>query len=37
MASAKLLLALFLGHAVAALYHHFVKRDATLKRMWFGQ
>ena len=33
---AKLLLALVIGHAAAALYHHFVKRDATLKRMWFG-
>lgn len=32
---AKLLLALFVGHAGAALYHHFIKRDATLKRMWF--
>ncbi|MBU4530146.1 MAG: cytochrome b [Hoeflea sp.] len=34
---AKLLLALFIGHAGAALYHHFVKRDATLKRMWFSR
>ncbi|MDP3526504.1 MAG: cytochrome b [Hoeflea sp.] len=32
---AKLLAALFIGHAGAALYHHFVKRDATLTRMWF--
>ncbi|MDP2121761.1 MAG: cytochrome b [Hoeflea sp.] len=34
---AKLLAALFIGHAGAALYHHFVKRDATLKRMWFSR
>lgn len=33
----KLLLALVIGHAGAALYHHFVKRDATLKRMWFSR
>ncbi|WP_244447170.1 cytochrome b/b6 domain-containing protein [Hoeflea sp. BAL378] len=33
---AKLLLVLFVAHAAAALYHHFVKRDATLKRMWFS-
>lgn len=33
---AKLLLALFVLHAAAALFHHFVKRDATLRRMWFG-
>lgn len=32
---AKLLIILLAGHAGAALYHHFVKRDATLKRMWF--
>jgi cytochrome b561 len=33
---AQLLLVLFVAHAGAALYHHFVKRDATLRRMWFG-
>lgn len=27
---------LFVLHASAALYHHFIKRDLTLKRMWFG-
>lgn len=34
---AKILLGLVVLHAGAALYHHFVKRDATLKRMWFGK
>tara|TARA_R110002020_G_scaffold18931_11_gene65469 strand:- start:310 stop:846 length:537 start_codon:yes stop_codon:yes gene_type:complete len=34
---AKLLLVLFIAHAAAALYHHFVRRDATLKRMWFSR
>lgn len=34
---AKLLVALFVVHAGAALYHHFVKRDATLARMWPGR
>lgn len=24
-------------HAGAALYHHFIRRDATLRRMWFGR
>jgi cytochrome b561 len=28
---------LILGHALAALYHHFVKRDRTLRRMTAGQ
>lgn len=32
---AKLLLGLFVIHAGAGLYHHFVKRDRTLMRMWF--
>jgi cytochrome b561 len=32
---AKLLLALFVLHAGAAIYHHLIKRDQTLKRMWF--
>lgn len=31
---ARLLVAMFALHAGAALYHHFVRRDATLKRMW---
>lgn len=32
---AKLIIILFVAHAGAALYHHFVKRDGTLGRMWF--
>lgn len=32
---ARLFVALLILHAGAALYHHFIKRDATLKRMWF--
>jgi len=28
---------LILGHALAALYHHFVKRDRTLRRMTNGR
>ncbi|AKI01189.1 cytochrome B561 [Hoeflea sp. IMCC20628] len=34
---ARILLVLFAGHAGAALYHHFIKGDATLRRMWFGR
>ncbi|WP_420408918.1 cytochrome b [Hoeflea sp.] len=33
---AKLMIALLAIHAGAALYHHFIRRDATLKRMWFA-
>jgi cytochrome b561 len=33
---ARLLLALLVLHAGAALYHHFVRRDGLLWRMWFG-
>lgn len=33
---ARLLLALFAFHAGAALYHHFIKRDGLIWRMWFG-
>ncbi len=33
---ARVLLFLFIIHAGAAFYHHFIKRDATLKRMWFA-
>lgn len=33
---ARLLLALVALHAGAALFHHFIRRDATLRRMWFG-
>lgn len=32
---ARLMLALFVFHSAAALYHHFVKKDRLLKRMWF--
>ncbi|MCP4384025.1 MAG: cytochrome b [Hyphomicrobiales bacterium] len=35
--AATLLVALIALHAGAALFHHFVKRDATLRRMWFGK
>ncbi|HCA6665397.1 MULTISPECIES: cytochrome b [Burkholderiales] len=31
---ARLMIALLAVHAGAALYHHFVRRDETLKRMW---
>ena len=30
------LLALIGAHVAAALWHHLVLRDATLKRMWLG-
>ncbi|WP_421782030.1 cytochrome b [Kiloniella litopenaei] len=33
---ARLMAILFILHAGAALYHHFIKRDATIRRMWFG-
>lgn len=33
---ARLIIALFVLHAGAALYHHFFKRDGLLRRMWFG-
>lgn len=33
--ASKILAALIVLHAGAALFHHFVKRDSTLKRMWF--
>lgn len=32
---ARAIIALAALHAGAALYHHFIKRDVTLKRMWF--
>lgn len=32
----KLLLALIVVHALAALYHQFVLRDGLFRRMWFG-
>ena len=34
---ARLLLALFVVHAGAALHHHFILRDGLLARMWFGK
>jgi len=27
---------LIAGHVLAALYHHFIRKDGLLKRMWFG-
>jgi cytochrome b561 len=36
-AVAGLLLAVVIGHAAAALYHQFVRRDNVLSRMWFGK
>ena len=34
--AARVLAGLVALHALAALWHHFGKRDATLRRMWFG-
>lgn len=34
---ALVMIALLVAHAGAALYHHFIKRDDTLRRMWFGR
>jgi len=33
---AKALVGLVALHTAAALYHHFVRRDGLLRRMWFG-
>ena len=33
---ARAMIVLLVLHAGAALFHHFVQRDATLRRMWFG-
>lgn len=33
---ARFVIALMIFHAGAALYHHFVKRDGLLWRMWYG-
>ncbi len=33
----KLLVLMILGHAVAALYHQFVRKDRLFSRMWFGR
>ncbi len=35
-ALAKLLIALVLTHVIAALSHHFIRRDGLLWRMWYG-
>lgn len=32
---AKVFVGLLILHAGAALYHHFIRRDETLRRMWF--
>lgn len=32
---ARALIALAAVHAAAALYHHFIRRDVTLRRMWY--
>jgi cytochrome b561 len=32
---ANLLLALLVAHVGAALYHHFIRRDGVLRRMWY--
>ncbi|SUE43049.1 cytochrome b [Roseomonas gilardii] len=34
---ANFLLALLLAHVGAALYHHFIRRDGLLRRMWYGR
>ncbi len=34
---ARSIVALFILHTGAALYHHFIKRDGLLGRMWFRQ
>lgn len=36
-AGAKVMVALLIMHSGAALYHHFIKRDMTLRRMWFNR
>lgn len=33
---ARVMIALLVAHAGAALYHHFLKRDGVLARMWFN-
>ena len=35
-AGARIFLALIVLHVGAALYHHFVRRDGLLRRMWFN-
>ncbi|MGY6710099.1 MAG: cytochrome b [Rhizobiaceae bacterium] len=34
---ANLLIALLIAHVGAALYHHFIRRDGLLWRMWYGR
>ena len=34
---AKVLVALISVHVAAALYHHFIRGDGLIKRMWFGR
>lgn len=34
---ASLLVALLIAHVGAALYHHFIRRDGLLWRMWYGR
>ena len=34
---AKLLIALLVAHVGAALFHHFIRRDDTLARMWYAR
>ncbi len=34
---ARLMVALLILHVGAALYHHFIKRDGMLWRMWYGK
>ncbi|WP_127114757.1 cytochrome b [Shimia sediminis] len=34
---ARLMLALFVLHVGAALYHHYVKKDGVMARMWYGK
>lgn len=35
--AARIITATIALHAAAALYHHFVLKDKTLRRMWFGK
>lgn len=34
---ASLLIALLVAHVGAALYHHFIRRDGLLRRMWYAR
>ncbi|CAK7067600.1 cytochrome b [Saezia sanguinis] len=35
--AAMALLALIIGHALAALYHQFIRQDGLMRRMWFAR